>query len=128
MARTLSATKQQADTMYTTREDDLIARQAAYVAGYGVHFQGLDTHEIIPSNGNDSAPDFSRKPTDQTSTWTPADFPPAMPASLAIDCHSNRGFVSILSFYYDGVLWQKRFGYGEQDIIDLSHDWQEMVE
>jgi len=128
MAMSLPATKAKADGIYNAQEVALTQRQAAYELSHGRYFQGLDTHSVLPADGNETAADFAHKPTDQEETWTPSDFPAISPASLKIDVYGGElvGYVATLSFVYGGVLWQKAHGYG--DFTHLDHDWQEVTE
>ena len=121
---TLQQTKNLSDVIYTARESGMIDRQDAYILTHdGKYFQGLDTNDPLPANGNEMAPNFLHQPTDQVATWTPADFPPNVPSSLRIDVYTGNvaGWVATLSFTYGGLLWQKAHGYG--DVTSLSHDW-----
>jgi len=125
MSMTLTETKEATDLIYSERESGMIDRQNAYVLkNKGKYFQGLNTNDPLPNDGNEMIPNFMHQPTDQIATWTAADFPPTVPASLQIDVYNGSiaGWVATLSFTYDGLLWAKVHGY--VDLAYLSHDWR----
>ena len=124
MPMSLEETKAAAEAMYDIHEDEVVARQAAYFAAYGEYFQGLQICDPLPSDGNLMTPNFLHQPTDQEATWTPDDFPNDVPASLKIDAYGGDivGYVSTISFTYNGDLLAKRYGYDGASY--MAHDWQ----
>ena len=76
--------------------EDILAElkplQDTYFETNGKYFQGLKTHVVTPADGNKSAPDKSRKPSDQIHDWN--DFgitklASTMDFSVAIDVYQS---------------------------------------
>ncbi|MDV2503072.1 MAG: hypothetical protein RX318_03885 [bacterium] len=83
--------KQAVDVMLDGIRSGWEAKQADYLAINGRHFQGIQTHDAIPTLGAEAAPDKSKKPTDQPHDWD--DFglglPGTMPGSIALHVYEG---------------------------------------
>jgi len=126
--------KQAVDIMLNGIRAEWEAKQASYFATYGQYFQGIQTHDVIPTVGAESPPDKSKKPTDQPHDWD--DFGlnllGNMPGSIALHVYEGsirvpdetqlRGFTLKPYYGYEleakthegTVLWGKVEAYGPE--------------
>ena len=65
--------------------------QKDYLFTYGLYFQGIQTHDVIPTLEAEAPPDKSKKPHDQPHDWN--DFglglPGNMPGSVALHIYNG---------------------------------------
>lgn len=106
------------------------ARQSQYLASNGRYFQGIRTRDSIPAGGATSAPDLSKKPTDQAHDWT--DFGiqlnPVLPIALQIDIYdgpSGQGYVVKGFIVETGVTYCRSVNVGPETW--RTHDWTECI-
>lgn len=102
---TLAAIKNTVDNWLAARWPTVQARQTLYASNHGGrYYQGLWTHDTIPVDGADGAPNnILIKPSDQAETW--ADFvtlPASFPCSMRIDVYQSSegwGYVATVRVY-----------------------------
>jgi hypothetical protein len=103
--------------------------QAAYILDNDRYFQGIQTPQVIPEDGNTIAPDMSLHPSDQVSDWTAfgATLPAAMNFSITLNIYyglEGKGWVAIATVVEDAKTWIKRKSFGPED---RNEDWTELV-
>lgn len=85
----------------------------------GKYFQGLRVHDILPSEGNETVPDRSKKPTDQIESWEDAGItlPSTMPLSVRVDVYNGLqgwGFVVIGELEVGNKVWRRAINVGPE--------------
>lgn len=103
----------------------LVPVQADYLAAHGRYWQGVRSHPVTPSDGEKTAPDRTRRPTDQAESWEDAAVP--LPASMEIatavdvyDGPGGHGYVVVGEIAIAGRRWRRAIGVGPEA---RSHDW-----
>lgn len=71
-----------ADKIMSDLQTALVPIQETYKVQHGGYWQGLQSHAVIPQDGNAAAPNKASHPTDQRETWADVDVP--LPASMEI--------------------------------------------
>lgn len=98
-------------TLWTNQ---IVPKQDAYFTNNGKYWQGILTTnlDVIPNNLAtgavlEVAPDLTRKPTDQATSWAAAaiNLEPTIP--MALEIHAYNG---PLGHGYVGIVWAKRTG------------------
>lgn len=108
----------------------LVARQATYLGLRRRYFQGLRTHDAIPADGIDSAPDqLAGAPTDQAEDWNAFGLSPgaSVPYALVLDVYQGRdghGFVASVLVRILGRLWRRRQNFGPETYRDRA--WEQL--
>lgn len=80
-----------ADQMLADLQAALAGVQTSYLASKGRYWQGLSTPATVPADGTELAPDLTRRPTDQTETWTGAGvaLPATVPVAVRVDVYDG---------------------------------------
>jgi len=88
-------------------------------SNYGFYAQGLNTHSVVPSDGNLEPPDFPQLSVpDQPFGWGPflAYFPPTMMTCMQVVIynypHCHPGFIVTFDIRLNGDLYKKQIAYG----------------
>ena len=108
--------------------DAVVAQLAVIQPGYaethkGSYWQGLSTPTTIPNDGNKTAPDKSRRPSDQLEDWSAITLPATTPISVGVDVHDGpkgRGYTVLGLIDIAGLTWRKAVGIGAHSV---THDW-----
>ena len=87
-------------------------KQANHLAANGKYFQGILTPVVTPTDGEETAPDETLKPTDQIHTWSGATFnlPATIPMAIALDSYdgpNGKGFVGRVEVVINGNRWRR---------------------
>jgi len=105
--------------------------QKDYLFTYGLYFQGIQTHDVIPTLEAKAPPDKSKKPHDQPHDWN--DFgltlPGNMPGSIALHVYEGPGGwgYTLEARTKEGLtLWSKVEAYGPEPWH--AHGWREIGE
>lgn len=113
----------------------VIQKQTQYYANHGNFFQGLYTHSVTPSDGNQNQPDqLFLHPTDQVATWLtlnveqlgPLEY---LPFAIWMDSYQapgGDGFVGCIEVIINGRLGRRCQNYGPETW--RTHDWIEVTE
>ena len=111
--------KQAVDVMLNGIRAEWEGLQDGYLATNGRYFQGIHTHDVIPTKGAEAPPDKSKKPTDQPHDWN--DFglslPGNMPGSIALHVYDGplgQGYMLEAKTIEANRLWTKVEAYGPE--------------
>ncbi|KKM75734.1 hypothetical protein LCGC14_1387290 [marine sediment metagenome] len=120
--------KQAVDNMLDGLRAEWEAKQGQYILDNGRYFQGIWTHDIIPTVGAEAPPDKTKKPTDQPHDWN--DFglalPGNMPGSIALHVYegpNGHGYSLEARTREGGKHWHRVEAYGS-DAHDFTHGWR----
>ena len=111
--------------------DDTAAQVAAVQENYrsikGRYWQGARTHTATPSDGAKIATDPTRKPSDQTETWTSfgIELPAQTEAALSVHVYETRaghGYVVNADVIVGGTYYRRAVNHGPE--TRRGHDWK----
>ena len=127
------------DAWFGSRVGQITDIEADYFVTNGIYFQGLLSH-LAPitgvgngASGDRDADNFTSSPTDQLENWLDAGFGPpittqVMPCTLLLDSYDGpegKGWSALLSFIYEGDIWERRHQFGPETY--RTHDWAEQA-
>ncbi len=102
----------------------LVAIQTAYANDHhGRYWQGLATPATPPKDGNKTAPDKTRKPTDQLEDWSAITLPATTPISVEVHVHDGpqgQGYTVFGLIDLAGRMWRRAVGVGAHSVV---YDW-----
>ena len=105
------------DSELTAIVSQLAIMQPAFFSAYGRYWQGTRTHTTPPADGTPTAPNLTRRPTDQLEAWT--DLGIALPtltsAAYSVSAYETRpghGYVIHADVIVSGVLHRKSLNVG----------------
>lgn len=104
--------------------------QVNYLKANRGYWQGIRSHVVTPKDGGKSAPDKTRKPTDQKENWT--DVAVTLPASMEItatvnvyDGPNGKGYEMVGEIEIGGRLWRRTVNVGLEKYRD--GDWRDVT-
>lgn len=108
----------------------VISQLAVYQANYaqthnGRFWQGIRTHPILPVDGNETAPDKTRKPTDQVEDWSGVTLPSSMPIAVEVHIHDGpqgAGYTVFGEIEIAKRLYRRAMGIGAHS-QDTADEW-----
>lgn len=106
----------------------LVAYQTDYARTHAGRFwQGIRTHPVLPVDGNETAPDKTRKPTDQAEDWSGITLSANM--LIAVEVHTHRGPAgdgyTVFGWIKIGErTWQRAVGVGAHA---TTSDWADVT-
>ena len=118
------------ETKLDTLLDDTAAQVAAVQENYrsikGHFWQGARTHTATPADGAKTPPDPTRKPTDQTDSWTSfgIELPAQTEAALSVDVYETRsghGYVVNADVIVGGTYYRRSRNFGPESWH--ARDW-----
>ena len=120
--------KQVVDNMLNSLRAEWEDKQADYYFTYGQYFQGIRTHDVIPTKDAKGPPDKAKKPTDQLHDWN--DFglglPGNMPGSIALHVYESpngHGYELEARTREGGKHWRRVEAYGPE-AHSLTYGWR----
>lgn len=132
---TLTQVQTESNTLITTVQNLMTARQSNFLANRLTYWQGLPTHSAIPSHTtstwNRLAPDrLNTHPTDQFDDWIaviPDMVVTPMACAFIVNVYegpSGKGYELVALFHYNGAPWERHINVGP----DLSRNipWTNM--
>lgn len=102
--------------------------QPVYLAVHGRYWQGQATHAVLPSDGDATSPDTSRR-VDDCGSWADQGIilPSMMPLAVRLDSYdgpSGCGYVVVGQVEIAGGIWQRSIGVGPES---RSHNWLDVT-
>lgn len=97
-------------------------RQEAYLTARNINWQGIISHVTIPDDGVATAPDLTRRPTDQNERWqdvfTGANLLPATwPIAVQVDVYdgpSGKGWTITVLATKNGITYSRTWNFGPE--------------
>lgn len=108
---------------------DVDAVQKNYFLNKGRYWQGIRTHDVVPSEEQKANPKRTRQATD-CETWTEAGISLSnnLPISIEVDVYQNgdeQGYVCIFRTMHNGVLFERAINHGIESHREQS--WHSVI-